>query len=52
MQFDTRIKDLILQGENALIVEIIKQLCDRDDRKNEKAMKAIIIKDKTIANRI
>lgn len=30
MQFDARIKDLILQGEMSLIVEIVKQLCDRD----------------------
>lgn len=35
MVFDTRIKDLILQGESALIVEIVKQLADRDENKNE-----------------
>lgn len=52
MQFDTRIKDLILQGENALIVEIIKQLCDRDDHKNEKSMKAVVIKDKSSAQKV
>lgn len=34
LQFDPRIKDLILQGEGALIPEIIKQLYDRDDNKD------------------
>lgn len=34
MQFDQRIRDLILQGEFALIGEILKQLYDRDENKN------------------
>jgi hypothetical protein len=41
MQFDTRIRDLILQGESALVAEIIKQLYDRDEHKDEKGMKAV-----------
>jgi hypothetical protein len=36
LQFDNRIKDLILQGETALITEVVKQLYERDDNKNER----------------
>ena len=46
MQFDQRIKDLILQGETALIVEIIKQLYDRDEHKDEKTMKMVNLHEK------
>ena len=46
MQFDQRIKDLILQGETALIVEIVKQLYDRDEHKDPKAMKMVKLHDK------
>ena len=41
MVFDARIKDLILQGENSLIVEILKQLCEGDENKDEKVMKFV-----------
>ena len=41
MKFDTRIKDLILQGQIALIVEILKQLYDHDDNKNFEEMNEI-----------
>lgn len=34
MQFDNRIKELILNGEYALITEIVKQLFEKDDNKN------------------
>ena len=46
MQFDSRIKDLILQGENALIVEILKQLYERDENKNIEEMKNVKIMEK------
>ena len=46
MQFDSRIKDLILQGENALIVEILKQLYERDENKNVEEMKNVKIMEK------
>jgi hypothetical protein len=48
LQFDNRIKDLILQGETALISEVVKQLYERDDNKNEREMKQIIIKRKEV----
>ena len=48
MQFDPRIKDLILQGECALIPEIIKQLHDRDENKDERRMKALLINQKPL----
>jgi hypothetical protein len=51
MQFDQRIRDLILQGESALIPEILKQLYDRDEHKDEKSMKTIIINQKTLLNK-
>lgn len=51
MQFDQRIRDLILQGESALIPEILKQLYDRDEHKDEKTMKGIIINQKTLLNK-
>lgn len=51
MQFDPRIKDLILQGECALIPEIIKQLYDRDENKDEKRMKALLINQKPLLNK-
>lgn len=35
LSFDARIKELILQGEEALIVEVVKQLYERDDNKTE-----------------
>ena len=47
MQFDSRIKDLIIQGEYALIPEILKQLFERDENKNEKEMKNIVINEKS-----
>ena len=43
MQFDQRIRDLILQGESVYIPEILKQLYDRDENKDEKGMKAVLI---------
>ena len=43
MQFDGRIKDLILQGETALILEIVKQLADKDASKDDEAMKKIVV---------
>lgn len=46
MQFDPRIKNLILQGESALITEIVKQLFDRDENKDEKGMKSVTINEK------
>ena len=46
MQFDSRIKDLILQGESALIVEILKQLYERDENKNIEDMKNVKILEK------
>lgn len=49
LQFDPRIKDLILQGEGALIPEIIKQLYDRDDNKDEKRMRELVVNQKTLA---
>ena len=48
LQFDNRIKDLILQGETTLISEVVKQLYERDDNKNEREMKQIIIKRKEV----
>lgn len=51
MQFDQRIRDLILQGESALIPEILKQLYDRDEHKDDKTMRAIIINQKTLLNK-
>lgn len=47
MQFDGRIKDLIIQGETALIAEILKQLYDRDELKDQKRMKNITIPQKS-----
>lgn len=35
-----------------MIVEIIKQLCDRDENKNEKQMSEIVIKDRLSAQKI
>jgi hypothetical protein len=32
---DPRIKELILQGEQALIVEVVRQLHERDETKEE-----------------
>ena len=46
MQFDNRIKELILNGEYALIAEIVKQLYEKDDNKNQAEMKKIILKQK------
>jgi len=46
MQFDNRIKELILNGENSLISEIVKQLYEKDDNKNTGEMKKIVIKQK------
>ena len=51
MQFDHRIKELILQGETSLIVEIIKQLYDRDEKKNHEEMMRIPIMQKNKAGR-
>jgi|JI9StandDraft_2_1071091.scaffolds.fasta_scaffold158127_1 hypothetical protein len=51
MQFDQRIRDLILQGESALIPEILKQLYDRDENKDEKEMKTVLINQKTLLNK-
>jgi hypothetical protein len=51
LQFDPRIKDLILQGESALIAEIIKQLYDRDDNKDEKRMKTLLINQKPLLSK-
>ncbi len=48
LQFDNRIKDLILQGETTLISEVVKQLYERDDHKNEREMKQIVIKRKEV----
>ena len=48
LQFDNRIKDLILQGETTLFSEVVKQLYERDDNKNEREMKQIIIKRKEV----
>jgi hypothetical protein len=48
LQFDNRIKDLILQGETTLISEVVKQLYERDDNKNEREMKQIVIKRKEV----
>ena len=46
IQFDPRIKDLILQGENALIVEVVKQLCERDENKDHEMMKMVTLHEK------
>jgi hypothetical protein len=37
LKLDTRIKELILQGEQALIVEVLRQLHERDPRAGEGA---------------
>lgn len=46
MQFDNRIKELILNGEYALITEIVKQLYEKDDNKNLPEMKKIVLRQK------
>ena len=46
MQFDGRIKDLIFQGENALIIEIMKQLSERDENKDTRAMDNVRLSEK------
>ena len=46
MQFDNRIKELILNGEYTLITEIVKQLYEKDDNKNTAEMKKIVLKQK------
>lgn len=43
MRFDARIKDLILQGETALVVEVVKQLYEKDSKKDEAAIKKIVV---------
>lgn len=48
MQFDPRIKELILQGESALIPEIINKLFDRDDNKDTRRMKELLINQKPL----
>lgn len=52
MHFDARIRDLILKGENTLIIEIIKQLCDRDENKDHEEMSEIVIKEKLIGSKV
>ena len=39
---ETRIKELILKGELALIVELVRQLHERDEQKGKDNYKAII----------
>ena len=41
VQFDQRIRDLILQGEHSLIPEILKQLFERDENRDERGMRAV-----------
>ncbi len=48
LQFDPRIKELILQGELALITEIIRQLYERDENRDEKRMKEVLINRKPL----
>jgi len=48
LQFDPRIKELILQGELALIAEIIRQLYERDENRDEKRMKEVLINRKPL----
>ncbi len=48
LQFDPRIKELILQGELALITEIIRQLYERDENRDEKSMKEVLINRKPL----
>ena len=48
MQFDPRIKELILQGASALISEIINKLFDRDDNKDVRRMKEVLINQKPL----
>ena len=33
LKLETRIKDLILQGEQALIIEVLRQMSDKDPAK-------------------
>lgn len=46
IRFDTRIKDLILQGETALVVEVVKQLYEKDLKKDEAGMKKVLVLEK------
>ena len=48
LQIDPRIKELILQGELALITEIIRQLYERDENRDEKRMKEVLINRKPL----
>jgi len=48
LQFDPRIKELILQGELALITEIVRQLYERDENRDEKRMKEVLINRKPL----
>jgi hypothetical protein len=45
MSFDTKIKDLILQGEGALVVEILKELHDKDENQDEASKASVKIPD-------
>lgn len=51
MQFDQRIRDLILQGQYALIGEILRQLYERDQNKDEKGMEKILINQKVLLSK-
>ena len=42
LKMDTRIKELILKGELALIVELVRQLHERDEQKGKDNNKASI----------
>jgi hypothetical protein len=44
LKLDIRIKELILQGEQALVVEVLRQLHERDPNKQENS--SIVIKQK------
>ena len=46
LQFDNRIRELILQGEHSLIPEILKQLYERDEHRDEKEMRLVQINEK------
>ena len=51
MQFDNRIKELILNGEYTLIAEIVKQLYEKDDNKNHAEIKKLVLKQKITDNK-
>lgn len=50
MKVDSRIKDLILQGEHALVVDLIGKLYERDEFKED--VEQITIKRKVIGKKI